>query len=64
MKSKEQPECYMNLQDLEPPWKALEKLTLESATPPSRDAPYETSDEARMCLLRQNDDLEAENIHL
>ena len=69
MKSKEQPECYMNLQDPEPPQEALEKLTLESATPLSRDAtisdtPYETSDEARLRLLRQNDDLKEENNHL
>jgi hypothetical protein len=68
-KSKEQPECYMNLQDPEPPWEALEKLALESATPPSRDvtisdAPYETSDEAHLCLLCQNDYLEAKNNHL
>jgi hypothetical protein len=68
-KSKEQPECYMNLQDPEPPRKVLKKLALESATPPSgdvtiSDAPYETSDEAHLCLLRQNDDLEAENNHL
>jgi hypothetical protein len=63
-KSQEQPECYMNLQDPEPPREALEKLALESVAPPSRDvtvsdAPYETSDEARQCLLRHNDDLEA-----
>jgi hypothetical protein len=68
-KSKEQPECYMNLQDPEPPREALEKLALESATPPSgditiSDAPYETNDEACLCLLRQIDDLEAENNHL
>ena len=66
---KEQPECYMNLQDPEPPWEALEKLTLESATPPSgdiniSDAQYETSDEGRLRLLHQNDDLKAENNHL
>jgi hypothetical protein len=67
--SKEQPECYMNLQDPEPPREALKKLALESTTPPSRDvtisdAPYETSDEACLCLLRQSDDLEMENNHL
>ena len=47
----------MNLQDPEPPREALEKLALESTTPPSRDAtisdaPYETSDEAHLRLLR------------
>ena len=52
----------MNLQDPEPPQEALEKLTLKSATPPLgdvtvSDAPYETNDEVRPCLLRQNDDL-------
>jgi hypothetical protein len=36
-KSKDQPKCYMNLQDPEPPREALEKLALESATPPSGD---------------------------
>ena len=59
----------MNLQDPEPPWEALEKLTLESATPPSgdiniSDAQYETSDEGRLRLLHQNDDLRAENNRL
>jgi hypothetical protein len=59
----------MNQQDPEPPWEALKKLALESATPPLgditiSDAPYETSDEARLCLLHQNDDLKAENNHL
>jgi hypothetical protein len=59
----------MNLQDPEPPQEALEKLTLESATPPSGDitildALYKTSNEARLRLLYQNDDLEAENKHL
>jgi len=59
----------MNLQDPEPPREALEKLMLESATPSSgditiSDAPYETSDEARLRLLRQNDDLKEENNHL
>ena len=54
--SKEQPECYMNLQDPEPPWEALEKLMLKSATPPSgditvTDAPYETNDEVHLHLL-------------
>lgn len=43
----------MNLQDLEPPREALEKLMLESTVPPLgdvtvSDAPYETSDEARI----------------
>jgi hypothetical protein len=64
--SKEQPECYMNLQ---PPQEALEKLMLKRATPLLGDvtisnAPYETSDEACLCLLRQNDDLKAVNNHL
>jgi hypothetical protein len=64
--SKEQPECYMNLQ---PPQEALEKLLLESTTPSLGDvsisnAPYEKSDEACLCLLRQNDDIKAENNHL
>ena len=59
----------MNLQDPEPPREALEKLVLESATPPSgdvivSDAPYKTSNEARLCLLPQNDDLKAKNNHL
>jgi len=59
----------MNLQDPEPPWEALEKLTLESATPPSgdiniSDAQYETSDEGRLRLRHQNDDLRAENNRL
>ena len=59
----------MNLQDPEPPQEALEKLALESTTPPSgditmSDSTYETSDEARLCLLRQNNDLKAENNHL
>jgi hypothetical protein len=63
--SKEQPECYMNLQ---PPQEALEKLVLKRATPPLgditiSDAPYETSDEAHLHLLHQNDDLQAENNH-
>ena len=65
----EQPECYMNVQDPKPPQKELEKLELGSPTPPSGDvtipeATYETSDEARLRLLRQNDDLEEENNHL
>ena len=68
-KFEEQPECYMNLQDPEPPQEALEKLALESTTMPSRDAtisdaPYETSDEARLRLLHHNNDIEAENNHL
>ena len=59
----------MNQQDLKPPREALEKLMLESATPPSgditiSDAPYETSNEACLSLLRQNDDLKVENNHL
>lgn len=59
----------MNLQGPEPPQEALEKLTLDSATPPSGDvtipdATYDTSDEARLHLLCQNDDLDAENNHL
>jgi hypothetical protein len=59
----------MDLQDPEPPRKVLKKLALESATPPSgdvtiSDTPYKTSDEAHLCLLRQNDDLEAEYNHL
>jgi hypothetical protein len=68
-KSQEQPECYMNLQDPEPPQEALEKLTLDSAAPLSEDVTvsntlYETSDKACFHLLHQNDDLEAENNHL
>jgi len=59
----------MNLQDPEQPQEALEKLTLESTALPSGDitildASYKTSDEERQRLLRQNDDLEAENNHL
>ena len=59
----------MNLQDPELPQEALEKLALDSVAPPSgdvtvSDALYETSDEARLCLLCQNDDLKAENNHL
>ena len=59
----------MNLQDPEPPWEALEKLVLKSATLLLGDVtisntPYKTSDEARLCLLRQNDDLKEENNHL
>jgi hypothetical protein len=59
----------MSLQDPEPPREALEKLALDSVAPPSRDvtisdASYETSDEACLRLLHQNDDLEAENHHL
>jgi hypothetical protein len=51
--SQEQPEYYMNIQDLEPPWEALEKLMLESTVPllgdvTISDAPYETSDEVRI----------------
>jgi hypothetical protein len=57
--SKEQPKCYMNLQDPEPPREALESLRLKA-----QNASYETSDEARLCLLRLNDNLEAENNHL
>jgi hypothetical protein len=54
--SKEQPECYMNLQDPEPPREAPKKLTLESTTVPSgdvtiSDTPYETSDKACLRLL-------------
>ena len=65
----EQPECYMNIQDLEPPQEGLEKLELGSPTPLSGDVAipnttYETSDEACLRLLCQNDDLEAENYHL
>ena len=59
----------MNLQDPEPPWEALEKLTLESVALPLGDvtildAPYETSNKAHLHLLHQNDNLEAENNHL
>lgn len=47
----------MNVQDLEPPREELEKLTLDRPTSPLQDATvpdatYETSDEARLCLLR------------
>ena len=50
----EQLECYMNIQDPEPPQEELEKLALGCPTPLSGDATipdvtYETSDEA--CLL-------------
>jgi hypothetical protein len=56
----------MNLQDPKPPREALEKLALESATLPLGyitilDALYETRNEAHLCLLHQNDDLEVEN---
>jgi hypothetical protein len=56
----------MNLHDPEPAREALEKLTLESATLPSgdttvSDTPYETSNEVRLRLLHQNDNLEADN---
>ena len=66
--SKEQPVCCMNLHDPKPPQEALEKLALESTTSPSGDvtvldAPYKTSDEARL-RLHQNDDLKARNNHL
>jgi hypothetical protein len=59
----------MNLQDPKPPREALEKLVLESATLMSGDITvldtlYETSNEACLRLLHQNDDLEAENKHL
>lgn len=59
----------MNIQDPEPPWEELEKLTLGYPTPllgdvTIYDISYDTSDEACLCLLRQNDDLEAENYHL
>jgi hypothetical protein len=66
---KELPECYMNMQDPELPREELKKLILGCPIPPSGDATipdatYETSDEACLRLLHQNDDLKAENNHL
>jgi len=48
-----QRECYMSVQDPEPPWEKLEKLALYCPTPladdaPALDASYETSHEARL----------------
>ena len=62
-------ECYMNLQDPEPPREELEKLTLDCPSSSAgdvtvRSASYETSNKAWLCLLYQNDALEAENNHI
>ena len=64
-----QRECYMSVQDPEPPREELEQLVLGCPTPSSRDvtipdATCETSHEARLCFLHQNDDLDAENNHI
>ena len=57
------------MQDPEPPWEELEKLALNCPTPSAGDVTvpnvsYETSSEACLCLLCQNDALEAENNHI
>jgi hypothetical protein len=67
--SSKQLECYMNMQDPEPPQEELEKLALDCPNSSARnvvvlDASYEMRDEAHLHLLCQNDTLEVENKHL
>lgn len=67
--SSKQLECYMCVQDPEPPQEEFEKLALNCPTPSAGDvtvpnASFETNNEARLCLLCQNDLLKAENNHL
>jgi hypothetical protein len=59
----------MNVQDPKPPREELEKLALDCPSSSVGDvtvhgASYETSNKACLCLLCQNDTLEAEDNHI